>query len=102
MAHLVQILLPLYRPDGQPSGPEALAGVRRELVDRFGGATAFTRAPAEGFWDSGGGTVRDDIVVVEVMAEDLDPAWWRDYRATLERRFQQDVVVIRHHPVTLI
>lgn len=102
MPHLVQILLPLYRPDGRPVGREGLAAVRHELVERFGGATAFTRAPAEGFWATGGETVRDDIVVVEVMTEDLDALWWRDYRTKLERRFDQEVVVIRHHPVTLI
>lgn len=33
------------------------------------------------------------------MAESLDRAWRREYRATLERRFAQDEIVVRAHPV---
>jgi hypothetical protein len=102
MPHLVQILLPLYARNGSRLPPDLLRAVRADLVDRFGGATAFTRAPAEGFWEKDGETVRDDIVVVEVMAEDIDRACWSAYRRDLERRFDQDVVVIRHHPVHLV
>lgn len=40
-------------------------------------------------------TSRDDIVVFEVMVRGLDAAWWRGYRAELEGRFPQDVVVVR-------
>jgi flavin-binding protein dodecin len=40
-------------------------------------------------------TSRDDIVVFEVMVRGLDAAWWREYRAELEARFRQDVVVVR-------
>jgi hypothetical protein len=101
MAHLVQILLPVFDPDGHDMTAGDFGHVRNELVDRFGGATAFTRAPAESVWDSGERTVRDDIIVVEVMTE-LDKTWWSDYRRTLERRFRQQVIVIRHHEVELL
>jgi hypothetical protein len=52
--HLIEILLPLTRRDGSPQPAERFAQVRAELVERFGGVTAFTRAPAEGLWDDGG------------------------------------------------
>ena len=29
------------------------------------------------------------------MAESLDRDWWREFRARLERRFAQDVIVVR-------
>ena len=93
--HLVQLLLPLYDPDGVPFGREALDVVGRELTERFGGLTAYTRAPAAGLWKEGGQTQRDDIVVVEVMVEALDPEWWAAYRRELERRFRQEQVVVR-------
>ena len=93
--HLVEILLPLRDNDGQPFGHALLAEVREALVERFGGLTAFTRSPAEGLWDEGCGRSRDEIVVLEVMAETLDRDWWRKYRTSLERRFRQDEVVIR-------
>ncbi|WP_261663869.1 hypothetical protein [Deinococcus sp. Marseille-Q6407] len=42
--------------------------------------TAHTRAPAEGQWDEGGQTVRDDVTVYEVMVDELDRDWWAGYR----------------------
>ena len=38
---------------------------------------------------------RDDIVVVEVMAQSLDRAFWADYRRELEELFHQDEIIIR-------
>ena len=93
--HLVEILLPLRDNEGEPFGRDLFAHVREELVEAFGGLTAFMRNPAEGLWDEGGERSRDDIAVIEVMTETLDRDWWRRYRETLERRFRQDEVVIR-------
>ena len=93
---LVQILLPLYDNDGVPFGEETFAPTRAELLERFGGVTAYQRAPARGLWKTDEGDVaRDDVAVFEVMAEELDRAWWTRYRGTLERRFRQDTIVIR-------
>jgi hypothetical protein len=61
----------------------------------FGGLTAYTRAPAEGLWDSGSTVKRDDIVVVEVMVDSLDRRWWKDYRRELEQLCCQDEIVLR-------
>ena len=94
--HLIQLLLPLFDKRGRAQSPLLFRDVERELTDRFGGITAYTRAPAQGKWTSEDGAVeRDEIVVCEVMADDLDRAWWADYRATLARRFDQDELVVR-------
>jgi len=93
--HLVQILLPLADNAGRRFDRDAYGRVRSELAERFGGITSFTRAPAEGVWKEGGHTAHDDIVVFEVMARELDRSWWERYRAELERRFQQETIVIR-------
>jgi hypothetical protein len=100
--HLVQILLPLADNEGRPFPTASLDAVRRELTERFGGLTAFTRAPAEGFWEGGEGTARDDVVVLEVMADTLDAAWWAAYRHDLETRFSQDAIVVRAQEVRLL
>ena len=47
-------------------------GFLKELTEKFGGATSFLRAPGTGLWQSGGGTEKDSIAVVEVMAEEID------------------------------
>jgi hypothetical protein len=93
--HLVQILLPLADNAGRRFDGAAYGRVRSELSERFGGITSFTRAPAEGVWKEGGHTSHDDIVVFEVMARELDHGWWERYRAELERRFDQEAIVIR-------
>ncbi len=99
-AYLVQLLLPVYNNAGKPFPASHYAAVRGELAERFGGFTAYTRAPAEGLWsDDGGRAARDDIVVYEVMVEELDRAWWERFRGDLERRFAQQELVVRAQPI---
>lgn len=94
--YVVEIFLPLKRNDGSPQPRERFGEVRGQLVEKFGGLTAFTRAPAHGLWESSDGDVdRDSIVIFEVMTGDLDRDWWKDFRATLERLFEQEDIVIR-------
>jgi hypothetical protein len=95
--HLVQILLPLYDNQGNALPQLEFRRVSSELSHRFGGLTAFTRAPAEGVWRESGSAqpTHDEIVVFEVMTDALDRAWWADYRRDLERRFRQEEIVIR-------
>ena len=98
--HLVQLLLPLRDNAGRAFPASAFEPVRAELTERFGGLTAYSRAPAEGLWEGADdGRARDDIVVYEVMADALDRAWWRAFRAELERRFAQDEIVVRAHAI---
>ena len=100
--YLIQILLPLFDNDGTHFEPALYADTRRELAERFGGLTAFSRAPAEGLWQDDGKTKHDDIIVFEVMAEGVDTEWWRAYRKTLEARFKQDMMVVRAQMVSLL
>ena len=101
--HLVQILLPVYDNQQNPQPHDEFRRVRRELTERFGGLTVYTRAPAEGMWKlNDNHTSRDDIVIFEVMAPELDPEWWKNYRHDLEERFRQQVVVIRAQQMRLL
>ena len=101
--YLVQILLPLYDNQGHAFEAREYVDLRHELADRFGGVTAYTRAPARGVWrDEAGETTRDDIVIFEVMTETLDRAWWTQFRQALERRYRQDSVIVRALDSTLL
>ena len=91
----VQLFLPLTRQDSPRRRRSLIADVQRELTNEFGGVTAFINAPAEGAWRQAQRTVRDEIVVVEVMVKHLRRAWWKRYKRELERRFVQDVIVVR-------
>jgi hypothetical protein len=92
---LVEILLPLAHNDGRHIGDDVLNEIRRELVDRFGGITAFMPSPAEGLWASEAGASRDDIVVLEVMARGLDRRWWKAWRKRVEALLHQKEIVVR-------
>jgi hypothetical protein len=97
--HVVEIFLPLSDNDGRRFDRALFARVREELVERFGGLTAFTRSPAEGIWDEAEGRSQDEIVIFEVMADRLERYWWTEYRKELERRFAQDEIVVRSREV---
>ena len=97
---LVQLLLPLYDNGGQPLARATFDRVRAELVERFGGLTAYSRAPARGLWqEAEDSVVHDDLVVYEVMCEALDRPWWARYRAALEQRLGQRELVVRAQPM---
>lgn len=102
--HLIQILLPLYANDGVPLERALFDQVAAELTQRFGGMTAYARSPASGLWkeEAQAPAQRDDLVVYEVMADTLDEAWWRQYRATLEQRFLQKAIVVRAHGIRML
>jgi hypothetical protein len=103
VTHLVQILLPTRDNDGAVFPGADFERVARELTERFGGVTAFTRSPADGRWKPGERDAQhDEIVVIEVMEEGLDRQFWRAYRAELARRFRQDVIVIRAQGIELL
>jgi hypothetical protein len=98
--HLVQLLLPLYDDAGRRIPRQRFDQVREELTQRFGGMTAYVRAPAEGTWKEQSGTVdRDDLIMCEVIVESLDRAWWARYRERLEALFGQRELLVRASPV---
>ena len=101
--HLVQVLLPVTDNDGESFPPGHFEAVHEVLTAHFGGLTAFTRAPAEGLWRSGSETTsRDDVVVLEVMAEVIDRGWWRAYKRDLEAFFHQREIVVRAQDIELL
>ena len=98
--YLVQLLLPIRDQSGRPFPRELYDSLANELTDRFGGVTAYTRAPAAGVWEEDSGRkVRDDVIIYEVMAAELDESWWKVMRNRLEQRFQQDELVMRAHEI---
>ena len=96
----MQILLPKETGSGQPVSKEWFEGFLKELTDKFGGATSFSAGPGQGLWQSGGATERDNIAVVEVMAEELDRTFWRSLRERLERELSQEEIVIRAQEIS--
>jgi hypothetical protein len=99
---LVQILLPTRDNRGRKFKSVIFGEIRKELVRRFGGLTAYSRSPARGVWKSGQATKLDDIVVLEIMTPVLERTWWKNYRRKLERALRQDEIVVRVQAINII
>jgi hypothetical protein len=99
---LIQVLLPTGGA-APADGLAPLAQTRAELAERFRGLTAYLRSPAKGLWTAPDGhTEQDDVVMVEIVTDSFDRAWWRTYAATLAERFRQDSIHVRAVPVDML
>ena len=101
---VVEVFVPLAHSDGKRIAPEVFDGIKSELTERFGGVTAFLRAPAEGQWKPHRArpVISDQVAIYEVMVRDVDTSWWGRYRRRLERDLGQEQVLVRLHQVTLL
>ena len=85
-----------------PAGESLVDDLLKRLTDRFGGATAFSRAPAKGRWSDGAKQEADDVIVIETMCETLDVAYWRALKAELESTLRQEEILIRASKIATI
>jgi hypothetical protein len=74
--HIIEIFLPLRDNEGSPFPASEFADIRKALTEKFGGLTAFSRAPADGTDKEGGRERHDELVVFEVMSEAPERGWW--------------------------
>jgi hypothetical protein len=96
---LIQLVLPLFDNTNAKLPKSLFTETLRELTDKCGGATAFTRNPADGFWEEPGGEVQhDEVIVIEVLADEAEDDWWSAYKQILETRFRQKTILIRAIP----
>jgi hypothetical protein len=99
---LIQVLLPIVRPIQVPQ-TDALSRTRAELVERFGGATAYVQSPALGEWTgSEGERQQDRVMLVEIVAPEFDRSWWRGYARQLAARFHQQTIHVRALRIELL
>ena len=100
---LVQILLPLYNNKKEQFTANLFANVKQELTDKFGGITTYSRSPATGLWkENEDKTVKDDIIIYEVITENIDRDWWLAFKENLRQAFQQDELLVRTWAIELI
>jgi hypothetical protein len=101
--YLIELFLPLADNQGSPFSQEQHNAVEHVLTEKFGGFTAYPRAPARGRWKASESEQQhDDAIVYEVMVEELDVSWWQGYRKELEEAFRQERLLIRSHSVRLL
>ena len=93
---LIQMLLPATTSGLEADADRRVRQTRHELVEIFGGITAYLQTPAQGVWTSPEGEREHDaVVMVEIVTERFDRTWWQQYAATLATRFQQETIHVR-------
>lgn len=99
---LIQIYLPVPgENDAAASGMFEV--VQKDLALKFGGVTAFVRAPGKGQWrPTSEKTVYDDLVIVEVITEFINKEWWTEYRKKLASIVHQDKILITVNDIDLL
>jgi hypothetical protein len=99
---LIQILLPLFDEKGENFPGSLYSGIKKELTEKFGGLTIYTRAPATGLWKENEKKItRDEIVIYEIVSDDIDERYWKNYKLFLQKEFRQDEVMIRCSEISL-
>jgi hypothetical protein len=100
----IEIYLPVFGNSGRRNPKRHFLLTRSELVDEFGGVTAYNRSPATGLWakPEDGKRIRDDIIIYEVLASRLNRRWWKAYKMQLTARFAQQTLLIRSHRIELL
>ena len=99
---LIQLLLPI---SGQTSAENQakFSETRRELATSFNGLTAYLRSPAKGWWSGPDGrTDEDEVIMIEVVTDTFDRAWWQTYTARLAERFGQASIHLRAIAVDML
>jgi hypothetical protein len=90
---MIEILLPLRGDGGEAFPASGYDRLAQLLTERFGGVTSFALA-GEGRWHNEGA-----LVALEVMANELDRAWWSELRKTLMHEFRQEDIVVSSQPI---
>ena len=99
---LIQLLLPVVRSPGDGQAAQ-VSRTRTELIERFGGVTAYVQSPALGEWTAPeGDREQDRVILVEIVAPVFDRAWWRGYARLLASRFDQQTIHVRALVIELL
>jgi hypothetical protein len=92
---LYQLYLPLTYNDGRLIEEVKFDITRKEIVARFGGLTNTPPGfPLQGWWQSAGAVLRDDILVWTVLTQGDENGYFHNYKEVLKDRFAQDEIFI--------
>ena len=100
---LIQIFLPRADNKGQPFPGDFFKRISLELNECFGGVTIYQQTPVTGLWkDDEQDTVKDELIIYEVMAEKMDPDFWEPFRKKLEHQLRQESILIRSYQIQVL
>ena len=98
-----ELYVPLHYNDGRPIELDKLNRLKHRLLQEFGGLTHFPQEN-EGVWKVGQFTFRDRIVILRVLAAELQTAerFFRGLKEDLKRDWEQNDFLIVSREVTAL
>jgi inorganic pyrophosphatase len=100
---LIQLFLPVVDRDGRPFPKKFFDQVKKKLAEKFDGLSVYTNSVADGYWKNDTNSIeKDQLLVYEVMANKIDLNYWAKLKASLEKQFKQELVVVRCLSMNLI
>jgi hypothetical protein len=97
MRNLIEydLFIPTVSREGAGFEAALLDGLKKHLVDRFGGLTD-TRTRNDGLWKIGGQVVRDEIRIWRILSTEGSDgdAFMREFRRRLERELKEEMILI--------
>jgi hypothetical protein len=97
-----EVILPSFYNDGKKIEIEKFWITKREMAQRFGGCTFLS--PSWGVWvdptDKKEYDEENTGFYVDVEENDANIEFFKEYKRTLQERFQQREVRITYHPIT--
>ncbi|MFL5747750.1 MAG: hypothetical protein ACJ751_23955 [Niastella sp.] len=100
---LIQTFLPLSDNRGQRFSVDWYIALSHEFNERFGGVTVYQQAPVTGLWkEEEQHTVKDELIIFEVMADKFDNIFWKRLKEQLEQQFRQESILIRSYPIQIM
>jgi inorganic pyrophosphatase len=91
---LVQLYIPLSDDKGEPFPQHYYTKLNTELKAKFGGLTVYDRSPATGLWKDDQGTVKDQMLIYEVLTSSIDGNYWKEIKKRLEKQFAQKELMV--------
>ena len=100
---LIQVFIPLYDNQGILFPKKFFNTLQSELSDRYGGLTVYQQMPATGLWkEEGEPVMKDDLVIYEVMADEVDTTYWSTFKTIWKDKFRQEELLIRSMDIDLL
>lgn len=98
-----EILLPLYYNDGRRIEPEKFFQTNEDLIAKFG-ATSTDSVIVQGRWKYQSILYEDRLIRIRIDTQDdeANKDFFRDYKASLKTRFEQEDIWITAQPIDVI
>ncbi|MFD0941497.1 inorganic diphosphatase [Pedobacter boryungensis] len=99
----IELFIPVYNKKGKPFPKKYYTNLHQKLTDKFGGLTMYSRVPVIGFWkENTANTVKENIIVYEVLATEIDDKFWSKLKKWILKTFAQEEIIIHISSVSSI